>query len=111
MKFALLHHAIVKEFLLALHKGHTHKLKVVVLNKPRKHGERTKASCKTPPTQPVNFPGTRGYYIHASEQNSMGFLSPLVEVPQNSTFSSGSFTVIYKKKKTNILKSWPKQKL
>lgn len=28
MKFALLRHTIVKEFLLALHKGHTHKLKV-----------------------------------------------------------------------------------
>lgn len=77
MKFALLHHTIVKEFLLALHKGHTHKLKVVVLNKPRKQGERTKASYKTPPTQAVNFPGTRGCYVHAREQSSTEFLSPL----------------------------------
>lgn len=81
MKFALLHHTIVKEVLLALHKGHIHKLKVVILSKPRKHTERTKCSYKTLPTQPVNFPGTRGRYIHAKAKRSIEFLSPLAAVP------------------------------
>lgn len=73
MKFAPLHHAIVKEVLWALHKGHAHKLKIVVLNKVRKQRERMKTSYKTQPTQPVNFPGTHGCNTHDREQSSMWF--------------------------------------
>jgi len=105
MKFAFLHHAVVKEFLLALHKGHVHKSKVMLLNKARKQRGRIKAFCKTPPTQPVNFPDTYGCCVHDREQSSMELLSSMVLVPQNSTFNSGWFTVI---KKTPTLKSWPK---
>lgn len=90
MKFALLHHTIVKEFLLALCKGHVHKLTVVVLNKARKQRERIKASYKTPLTQLVNFLGTHGCHIHDREQSNIELLSPLAAVSQKSTFNSSS---------------------
>lgn len=39
-----LYHTTVKELLLASHGGHDHKLKVLVLNKPRKQRGRPKIS-------------------------------------------------------------------
>lgn len=59
------HHC--KEFLLALHEGCDHKLKVLVLNKPRKERGRPKISYGNPSTQPAKFSRYLWMSIHARE--------------------------------------------
>lgn len=79
MKFPLLYHTIVKEVLLALHEGHDHKLKVLVLNKPRKQRGRPKI-YENPSTQPAKFSRYLWMSIHTREQSSVEFCSPLAAV-------------------------------